>query len=656
MNRRLLVVDPTTRSWRLETLRVEALENDPREAYFTLSGEALCQYLLRKDPETLVIARGPMPFLSGNKASVGYISPLTGVPHYSFVGGRIAAQLLDLGLDAVRFEAGGQGGREDAAYIVIEGRAPNLTVRFEPSDDLPSGQRTAYYWLVERELEGNAHAGSVLTLGEGAERGYRSANIAADGIYHAGRGGAGLVLRRFATGLVLTGERMEPAEFFVGHDLDPDWERKGSFARNPNAAIASLVDEHCARLSRRTGGTITKLYDTGDESQGHPTLPAQNARTLGYDLADLGGPRVLRQTRVGQTGCHWCQVDCRHYHWVPAEYAPEGRDRFLDDFEPTYAIFAMLGLEPEEPTLEGRIALLDEVDRRLMMPIEQLGCDVINIGVGLAALFEGVELGLIPPDDVPASIAEVPGFEEGTPSASRERLEVAARGVSMLRSGEAEQYPALRAVGDGPQALAERYPEMGDVVFTGGSGTLGNAGHANALWTFMMPFSRFFGHYVGQIYKIDEQLPPRDADPAVVDACFQRVVERMLQRECYWLIGNALSMCAFTFIIFSEGGEGERLSEDDLLVRLLRHYGIRTTRADVEWFAQAFWAQSMDLKAQCGWRPPEAEDFPRRVYEALSLALDRPVDEVRDLMAGLIAEWKRQAGRRLRRFGYEPAW
>jgi hypothetical protein len=52
----------------------------------------------------LVIARGPLPFLSGNKATVGYISPLTQVPHYNFVGGRAAAQLLNLGLDVICFE------------------------------------------------------------------------------------------------------------------------------------------------------------------------------------------------------------------------------------------------------------------------------------------------------------------------------------------------------------------------------------------------------------------------------------------------------------------------------------------------------------------------------------------------------------------------
>jgi aldehyde:ferredoxin oxidoreductase len=644
MNRRLLVINPVTRRWRLETLQVETLEKDPREDYFVLSGETLCQYLLRRDPGALVIARGPMPFLSGNKASVGYVSPLTGVPHYSFVGGRAAAQLLNLGLDAICFQANRRVsesanrrvGESASPTVVIRGRAPGLTVEFKGAAELPAGQRSAYYWLLERELGGDRHAGSIFAVGEGARLGYRSANLAADAIYHAGRGGAGAVFAQFAAALVLRGEPMELSEFFPSDE--------SAFARDPNGAIAPLVDEHCSRLSRKTGGTIAKLYATGADPQGQNTLPAWNAQRMGTPVAELGGPRVLQATRDGQTGCHWCQVDCRHYHWVPADYAPDGRDMFLDDFEPTYAVFAMLGLTPAEDTFQARLDLLADVNRRLILPIEQMGCDVMNVGLGLAALFEGVERGTIPESDAPGFIVREPCLGN---------LDTAVQAVAMLRSGQAAGYPALRAVGDGPQALAERYPLMRDIVFTGGKGTLGNAGHCNALWTFLMPFSRFFGHYVGQYYKVEEELPPPGSDEAAYRACFERVVNRLLAREFFWLLANALSMCAFTFVIFSQDGKGERLSDDSLLVRVLHYYGIRTTRAALEWFAQAFWAQSMDLKRQFGWRPLSAADFPRRVYEALSLALERPVEELQSLMGMLIEEWKRRAGEVMQRFGYE---
>lgn len=641
MNRRLLLVDPVAERWRLETLQVETLEKDPREDYFVLSGETLCQYLLRRDPGVLVIARGPMPFLSGNKASVGYVSPLTGVPHYSFVGGRAAAQLFNLGLDALCFHSpiATHSHTHTSPIVVISGRAPNLTVEFKPATDLSTGQRGAFYWLLERELGGDKYAGSVFTVGEGVRLGYRSANLAADAIYHAGRGGAGAVFARFASALVLRGEPMELSEFFAGDE--------SSFARNPNAAIAPLLDKHCARLSGKTGGTVVKLFTTGADPAGRNTLPAWNAQRLGYPLADLGGPRVLKATRRGQTGCHWCQVDCRHWHWAPADYAPCGRDIFLDDFEPTYAVFAMLGLTPVADTFQARLNLLTDVNQRLILPIEQMGCDVIDVGLGLAALFEGVEQEIIPGDDIPDFVAKGSGLGN---------LETAVQAVEMLRSGQAAEYPALRAVSDGPQALAERYPPMQDIVFTSGKGTLGNAGHCNALWTFLMPFSRFFGHYVGQYYKVDEELPPPGSDQEAYRACFERVVRRLLAREFFWLLPNALSMCAFTFVIFSQNGQGERLSDDDLLVRILRNYGIHTTHSDLQWFAQAFWAQSIDLKCQLGWRPPTATDFPRRVYEALSLALNRPPDELQSLMDMLIGEWKRQAGEVLARFGYDVLW
>jgi aldehyde:ferredoxin oxidoreductase len=332
VHRRLLLVDASSQKWRLETLHVEALDKDPREDYFVLSGETLCQCLLRRDPGALIIARGPMPFISGNKASVGYVSPLTGVPHYSFVGGRAGAQLLNLGLDAICFEsASRQISNFQPPIITFSGRAPNLVVEFKSADALPKGQRSAYYWLLEQELGGDTHAGSVFTLGEGARLGYCSANVAVEAIYHAGRGGAGTVFARFASALVLRGDPMGASEFFADTD--------SPFARNPNVAIAPLLDKHCARLSSKTGGTIVKLFSTGADPAGKNTLPARNAQRLGYSLADLGGPRVLQATRDGQTGCHWCQVDCRHYHWVPADYASGGKDMFIDDFEPTYAVF-----------------------------------------------------------------------------------------------------------------------------------------------------------------------------------------------------------------------------------------------------------------------------------------------------------------------------
>ncbi|MBN1889324.1 MAG: hypothetical protein JW850_15120 [Thermoflexales bacterium] len=653
MNRRLLLIDPAARRWRLETLCVERLEQDAREDYFVLSGETLCQYLLRRDPSALVIARGPLAFLSGNKATVGYLSPLTGLPHYSLVGGRAAAHLLNLGLDAVCFESGRPQGSASRTpfggaaqrplgsmpYLVVSGRAPQLSVQFKPADDLPAGQRSAFYWLLDKELGNDPYAGSIFSLGEGARLGYASANLAVEAIYHAGRGGAGEVFARFAQALVLRGKTCEPAEFFAHDD--------SAFARGPNAAIAPLLKRYCARMSGKTGGTIAKLYATGTDPAGRNTLPAANARRLGYALADLGGPQVLKATRQGQTGCHWCQVDCRHWHWVPADYAPGGRDLFLDDFEPAYAVFAMLDLRPAEDTLQARLDLLADVDRRLMLPVEQMGCDVMNVGLALAALFEGVERGLIPPDDAPDFIKV---------SQERGKLEAAVQAVTMLRSGQASEYPALRAVGDGPQALAERYPPMQDIVFTGGKGTLGNAGHCNALWTFLMPFSRFFGHYVGQYYKLEEELPPPGAGEAAYRACFARVVEGLLAREFFWLLANALSQCAFTFVIFSQDGRGERLGDDDLLVRLLRNYGIQTSRAELEWFAQAFWAQSIDLKRRLGWHPPQAADLPLRVYESLSLALGREPDELRRLMSWLIDEWKKQAGQTLARFGYEVDW
>lgn len=637
MKRHLLVIDAARQSFRLQSLPVETLEKDPREDYFLLSGEALCQYLLREDHEAMILARGPMPFLSGNKITIGYLSPLTGLPHYSFVGGRTARELLNLGLDAiVLVNPPPPDGKRP--YIVVSGQAPDTRVEFKESSQLPSGQRSAFYFLVEEELGGQQGRGSVFTLGDGAYHGYRTANLALEAIYHAGRGGAGMVFARYASALVLRGEEVSLARFFGSAQT--------AFARNPNAIIAERLEKYCKRLSRKDGGTITKLFVTGRDRQGKNTLPSWNAQRLGYAPADIGDTEVLLATRHGHTGCHWCQVDCRHWHWVEADYAPGGRDVFLDDFEPTYSAFAMLGLLPEEDTFEAKVRLRQEVDRRIILPIEQMGCDIIDVSLGIAALLEGLEKGLIPEGDVPSFLRQ--------DEAGFGNIEAAGQIVELLRAGAAD-YPTIEAIGHGPQALAERYPQMKDSVFTCGKGTLGNAGHCNALWTFLMPFSRFFSHYSGQIYKIEDDIPV-GAGEGEISTLFENVIRQMLRREYLGVLCNCLSCCAFTFVIFSQDGEGERLDEEGLLVEILSHYGIKTSRQELMWFTQAFWAQSIDLKFKFGWRPPSAQDFPSRVFEALSLTLGRTPHELRRLMDLLIDEWKQQAGRVMQKFGYKVVW
>jgi aldehyde:ferredoxin oxidoreductase len=627
--KRLLILESERQRYRLHLLQ-------PAAEYPLLGGEALCQYLLRKGAEfyeaseALVIARGPMPFLSGNKTTVGYISPLTGLPHYSFVGGRGFVELLNLGLDAIILTGSGLAGEAiSGKYIVVSGRAPHLNVQWKSTKDLPPGQRSAFYWLLEHELEGKPERGSIFAIGEGTLHGYRTANLSVDGLYHAGRGGAGSILARSAAALVLRGEPVAWQDWFGP--------RAETFWALVEGEIRQRLEAFTERLSRRDGGTVTKLYATGSGEQ--PTLPARNARRLGYDLADLGARQVLKARRVGQTGCHWCQVNCRHWHWVEADYAPGGHDRFLDDFEPAYAIYSMLDLRPASDSLQDKLHLLQEVDQRIILPIEQLGCDVIDVGVGLAALFEGLERGLIPHDDMPPLLQSGP---------YQGNLEMIARAVETLRAGTIA--PALRAVGDGPQALAERYPEVQDSLFTSGPGTLANAGHANRLWTFLMPFSRFFGHYVGQLYKIEGDLP---TNPEETQSRFERVIREALQREFLSCLGNALSTCAFTFVIFSQDGKGVTLDDTDLLVRTLACYGIEARREELEWFSEAFWAQSIAFKLECGWRPPSALDLPARIFEALAQALGRPADELRMLMEQLITEWKRQASNVMLKYGHE---
>ncbi|MHC4914890.1 MAG: aldehyde ferredoxin oxidoreductase N-terminal domain-containing protein [Planctomycetota bacterium] len=633
--RTVLVVDTAERKFELR----KASPGDAgrgEAAYPFMGGEALCQLLLREDPQAMVFAAGPLHFFPGNKLSVGYVSPITGVPHYSFVGGRSAAQLYYLGLDAVvlRGAAGGEG----PACIVIEGRTPEIRVRFESAADLPRGQRSALYWLIDRELGGVPQSGSVFTIGDGAWHGFNSANLACEGIYHAGRGGAGLVFARFAAALVLRGKPVHAWDALpaaVYRRFQGTVERK----------ISPLIDKHCARLSRPDTGTIVKLHVTGCKPDGKGTLPARNAAQLGYAAAELGAGPTLLGGRDGHTACHWCEVRCRHFTWVEVDYAPEGRDAFLDDFEPAYAVCAMLDLRPERPGTEGLLELRRVCDRELFVPIEQMGLDVMDVGTALSALFEGVEKGLVPE-------ADLPDFLKGREQLFGD-LELAARCLGALRAG-GEGSAAIRALGDGPAGLAAKYPALADIVFTCGPRTLGNAGHCNALWTFLMPFSRFFSHYSGQIYKIDEKLPPGAGDDEAHEV-FRRVIARMIERELVCVVGNSLSMCAFVFNVFTVNGKGEAV-DWDLFNQVLAVYGLDRPGEELRAEAERFLAQSLAFRSETGWRPPSAADYPARIFEAVSGPVGESPERCRALFDVLIDEWKAASAELMSRHGLVAAW
>jgi aldehyde:ferredoxin oxidoreductase len=166
-----------------------------------------------------------------------------------------------------------------------------------------------------------------------------------------------------------------------------------------------------------------------------------------------------------------------------------------------------------------------------------------------------------------------------------------------------------------------------------------------------MPVSRYFGHYVGQFYKIGGRLPPA-GDGQAVRRLFQEVVRKALEREFFGVLCNSLSACAFTFVLFSEEGQGVALDGSDLLVRTLACYGLETDREELAWYAESFWSRSIAHKLSLGWLPPSAAGYPHRVFEVLSLSLGRPAAELCSLMDELIAEWKRQAAEVLYRHGH----
>ncbi|MBD3183380.1 hypothetical protein GF312_13870 [Candidatus Poribacteria bacterium] len=625
--RYILKIDAENRSYTLDDIDPQNMQEFEGEDYSILWGEALAQYLLRQNPEYLVIARGPLVRFPATKTTVGYISPMTSLPHYSFVGGNSFREIWSLGLAAVIFT--NPLDETPDFYVDVSGEVPDLQVRFVTDENLPKEQRSAYYYLVSKELDGHGLWGSVYTLGNAAYNNYLSANIAVEAIYHAGRGGAGFVMGKFAKALVLhSGKR---------HSYDPEGLPLEVFKR---------LDKYGSRLSCKDAGTIIKLAATGKDPAGKNTLPALNAQKLGYPMAEIAEGDILLATREGKTGCYWCPVTCRHFHTMSVDYSPNGKDKFLDDFEPAYSVYAMLNILAEEDTKRSKIKMLEDVDREIFLLIEQMGLDVIDVGVGISALYEGISRGIIPLSDVPEFLHQ---RDQNFGS-----IEKTHRVLDLIKENN-HIYKVLSCIGDGPQALVKAYPEMQDYVFTCGKGTLGNAGHCNKLWTFLMPFSRFFSHYSGQIYKVSGNIPD-DPNPDNLHKLFTDVVNEMFKREYFSILCNVLSCCAFGFVIFTEDGKGIELDRDELLVDVLKFYDIQTSRRELMRFARNFWAQSTDFKIQHGWKPLKAQDFPHRIYEAVSQAISHPPEKCHEMMDILIQVWKQKARQVMNIYGYQPDW
>ena len=92
------------------------------------------------------------------------------------------------------------------------------------------------------------------------------------------------------------------------------------------------------------------------------------------------------------------------------------------------------------------------------------------------------------------------------------------------------------------------------------------------------------------------------------------------------------------------------------MVEVLDFYGIETSREELMRFAQNFWVQSIDLKIKYGWKPPSADDFPYRIYEAVSQAISHPPERCKEMMDVLIGEWKRHASQVMSKYGYGVTW
>jgi len=257
----------------------------------------------------LCIACGPLGgttlFPGSGKSIAVTISPATGVPIDSNVGGFFGPFLKFAGFDALEI----QGKAKEEVVILIDGDEGR--VRIEPAGDLPVHSHLLGDALARRYSPDNPRAISTVSAGPGADHSLMGClnfswydNVRKTFHYkQAGRGGAGTVLRDKRIRAVAV--KLSKMSADINHPADP--ERLKTVGREYNKEIKELDprQNEMARVGTTHLVTIMNNFDT---------LPCHNFQFGSHPQAEnLGREPFRKRFHPGYDGC-WmgCTVACSH--------------------------------------------------------------------------------------------------------------------------------------------------------------------------------------------------------------------------------------------------------------------------------------------------------------------------------------------------------
>jgi aldehyde:ferredoxin oxidoreductase len=338
------------------------------------------------DPENAVcIACGPLggtPAYPGSGKSIAAtLSPLTGAPIDSNVGGYFGPYLKFAGFDALALQG------KSAADIVVVVDGIDQKVQILEAAGLPEDAYRLSEVLTGHFAQGKPRTISVVSAGPGAKNtffgclnfSWYDPKRKRARYKQAGRGGVGTV---FADkGLKALVARSD-ASIAIDSNAPADRERLKQVAKLHSKEIVALDPKQNEMAVIGTTHLVTIMND-------HDLLPTHNFRFGSHGQAENLGQAVFRRLfDPGYDGC-WmgCTVACSHgvRDFTPVSGPYAGRKVFVDG--------------PEYETIAGCGSNLGIFDAHTVIEInfycDDYGLDTISVGTAIAFAMECYELGLI---------------------------------------------------------------------------------------------------------------------------------------------------------------------------------------------------------------------------------------------------------------------
>ncbi len=340
------------------------------------------------DPENeICIATGPLggvtQYPGAGKSIVTSISPMTGIPIDSNVGGYVGPNLKFSGFDALEI----QGKAKKDVYILIDGDTGRVEIH--DAKDLPSTAYEITRVLSERHTASEGKDIAIAAAGPGAEHAWMGClNFSwwdmrrnMPRYKQAGRGGIGTVFRNKKIKAIAV--KREKITLEMNNPADPD-EIK-AVGREHSGEILEL-DLKQNRMRTIGTGHLPSIMDEFD------LLPTRNFRT-GGDPAAKGvfgvvWEKIFTNGGKGWDGC-WrpCAINCSHCieGFVPKTGSFKGKQVVVDG--PEYETIAACG---------SNIGVFDPLwIAELNFYCDAYGIDTISFGTTMAFVMELFEGGYI---------------------------------------------------------------------------------------------------------------------------------------------------------------------------------------------------------------------------------------------------------------------